>query len=122
MEGITIPSYFMDSLEQSMLSMAVQGADVRGVAYQDLLRTVRDSARAIPQWAPLADEIDVWDEHDRTWIGIRGPNFASEAFEAEYGTENMAPTGFMRTVVPQHVQAAERSIAGRRFDPLAVVV
>jgi hypothetical protein len=57
---------------------------------------IEDIARSSPRWIGLSDYIDTWDEHDRFWVGIRGPMFVSDAFAAEYGTDEYPPAPLFR--------------------------
>ena len=72
--------------------------EAHGIAH-DVVRTeVMKRAKADPRWVHVADFIDTWDENDRMWIGIRSPQFISEAQAAEYGTDEYPPSAIMRTL------------------------
>lgn len=110
MSGFVLPAHQTQVLESNMRSAVYTAAGLRAEAFGEVLSQTRQLAQQDPRWAPLADEIDVWDEHDRTWIGVRGANFQSQAFEAEYGSGTMAPSGLMRTL------DEVMTIAGRRVS------
>lgn len=108
--GFEIPSHAVDALEQHMLLHAQAAHDATVLAHRSVLDDVRDAAAAHPSWGPeLAAQIDTWDENDRTWIGIRGAGFESQAFVAEFGDDMHAPSGLMRTLDNTMNLAAQRA-------------
>lgn len=98
MAGFEISADLMRALEARLHEYGEAANEAYGIA-RDVVRTeVMRRAQASPRWAPVADYIDTWDENDRYWIGVRSPEFVSEAFAAEYGTDDYPPDPVMRTL------------------------
>ena len=127
---LEIPSYAVDALEQHVLlhAQAAQGSRGFWPTARCSMMFVR-LLRAHPSWGPeLAAQIDTWDENDRTWIGVRGAGFESQAFAADYGDEVRAPPdcfaprwlhGARRTACPDALSPHEVRSDGRRSDSLS---
>lgn len=109
MAGFTLPAQALDQLETHLRQTADLAEVARVRANQLVLEDIRDRARAHPAWAPMADHIDTWDENDRTWWGIRGPEFESETMVAEYGTDKLPPSGLLRSLDATMLRAAQRA-------------
>src|SRR4051812_42892640 len=62
---------------------------------------VREKARHTPGWTDLADEINVWSQDGRLWIGINNDRFTSEAWALEYGDKDNTPNSMFRTLTDQ---------------------
>ena len=116
MAGFEIPAHAVDALEREIWSFYGQVGQVKDSFQQELLQAIKVKAQAMPQWAGITDWIDTWDENDRMWFGVRGSEFESEAFAAEYGTEEQAPGGLLRTLDERVLAASVRasdSVFGR---------
>ena len=94
--GFEISSFMLDDLGRLVRSYAEEAVEAGEAGREAALGVVQDLARSNPRWIGLADNIDTWDEEDRFWIGVRGPNFVSEAFAAEYGTDDYPPAPLFR--------------------------
>ena len=102
--------------------------EMYGHAVREGMNEVRDvvqtetmkRANASPRWVHVADYIDTWDENDRYWIGVRQPEFISEAQAAEYGTEGYPPDPILRTVdeMVRHAYNSVNSKLQVRFQHL----
>jgi hypothetical protein len=96
--GFEISADLMRALEARLQEYGEATTEAYGVAREVVQTEVMRRAHASPRWVHVADNIDTWDENDRYWIGVRSPEFVSEAFAAEYGTEGYPPTPLMRTL------------------------
>jgi hypothetical protein len=96
--GFQIPADLVRALEAQLLEYGQAADEAFGIARTTIQTEVMRRAEASPRWVKVADEIDTWDENDRFWIGIRSSEFVSEAFAAEYGTEDYPPDPLMRTL------------------------
>lgn len=109
MAGFSLSADLMRSLELrlEMYGYLVGNAkqEARDVVYTEVMKR----AHASPRWVHVADFLDTWDENDRYWIGVRSPEFVSEAFAAEYGTDMYPPEPLMRTIDDVARIAANRS-------------
>jgi hypothetical protein len=64
-------------------------------------------ARLNPDWAPLADNIEVWSQDGVLVIGVRDEEFVSEAFALEYGDEVRPPSPLFRSLGSEFREAGE---------------
>ena len=64
-------------------------------------------ARLDPQWAPLADNIEVWSKDGQLIVGVRDREFRSQAFALEYGDEVRPPTPLFRTLTEDVREASD---------------
>jgi hypothetical protein len=64
-------------------------------------------ARMDPQWASLADNIEVWSQDGRLIVGVRHQDFVSQAFALEYGDEVRPPTPLFRTLAEDMREAGQ---------------
>lgn len=98
MASFSIPADFYKTLSQHVdrLSRAAEGA--AAVGQQVIVDEAHRMAQSSPRWIGVADYIDTWTENDRLWIGVRAPQFVSEAFAAEYGIDEWPPVPVMRTL------------------------
>ena len=88
-------------------------------AMQFLHETVVERARTLPDWSPVADNIEVWSEDGRLTLGIRDNEMASQAFALEYGDEVRPPSPLFRTLNQDIRRANEamRSHMDSKFGP-----
>lgn len=98
MAGFEISSSMLNGLEDLIEDYGVAISEAEELAKNYLLDATQRAAEADPRWVRLADYIDTWDENDRFWIGIREPQYVSEAFAAEYGTADYPPAPILRTL------------------------
>lgn len=70
---------------------------------------VQSRAHEDAEWANLADDITVWSQEGRLWIGVNNLAMVSEAFGLEYGDEVRPPNPLFRTLTGE-VQAATRQM------------
>lgn len=64
-------------------------------------------ARMDPQWASLADNIEVWSQDGKLVVGVRDNAFVSQAFALEYGDEVQPPTPLFRTLTEDMREAGQ---------------
>lgn len=98
MAGFEISADLMRALEAKVLEYGEAATEAYGIARTTIKTEVLRRSEASPRWVKVADEIDTWDENDRFWIGVRSDEFVSEAFAAEYGTDEYPPDPIMRTL------------------------
>ena len=98
MAGFEFSSDLMRQLNQTVSEYTDAASEAQRIAQETILQSVRETAKESPRWRDLADYVDTWDENDRFWIGIRGPEYVSEAFAVEYGTDEYPPEPIMRTL------------------------
>ena len=108
-DGFEISADLMRALETRLMEYGQAADQAYGVARSVVQTEVTRRAQASPRWVKVADEIDTWDENDRMWIGVRSPQFVSEAFAAEYGTEEYPPDPLLRTLDAVGRIAAQRA-------------
>jgi hypothetical protein len=77
---------------------SIQRADSSIRFFED---AVKEKARHTPGWTDLADEIQVWSQDGKLWIGINNQQFTSEAWALEYGDRDNAPNSMFRTLTDQ---------------------
>lgn len=109
MAGFEIPADLVRALEAQVLEYGQAAQEAYGIARTTVQTEVMRQAKASPRWVKVADEIDTWDENDRFWVGVRTPEFVSEAFAAEYGTEEYPPDPLVRTLDATARVAAHRA-------------
>lgn len=73
-----------------------------------VLDEAKTRAQSSERWSGLVDEIDTWTEYDRFWVGVRGVEYVSDAFAAEYGTESYPPEPLLRTLDEAYSSASKR--------------
>ena len=98
MSGFEISADMLNTLNHQVGSFIAAAEEASTQAKEAVHSEVLRRANASERWVGLAEHIDTWDENDRFWIGVRGIEFVSEAFAAEYGTEEYPPDPLMRTV------------------------
>ncbi len=93
-----IPESFMRELARAPYALSdaaeQQSDESKEYLYNEVMRRVGASER----WVGLADYVDSWTEYDRFWVGIRGKMYVSEAFAAEYGTDEYPPDPVFRVL------------------------
>ena len=109
MAGFEISADLMRALEAKLLEYGEAAEEAYGIARNTIETEVLRRSQASPRWVKVADEIDTWDENDRFWVGVRSPEFVSEAFAAEYGTDEYPPDPLMRTLDATARIAAHRA-------------
>lgn len=109
MDGFTIPADLIRALEHRIELYGNIVDEARGIAHDVVATETMRRAKASPRWVHVADFIDTWDENDRYWIGVRGPEMVSEAFAAEYGTDEYPPDPLFRTLDDISRAAASRA-------------
>lgn len=98
MSGFEISADMLNTLNHQVGSFIAAAEEASNQAKEAVHSEVLRRANASERWVGLAEHIDTWDENDRFWIGVRGIDFVSEAFAAEYGTDEYPPDPLMRTV------------------------
>jgi phosphoribosylaminoimidazole-succinocarboxamide synthase len=98
MAGFEISADLIRALEAKVMEYGEAANEAYGIARETVKSEVMRRAQASPRWVKVADEIDTWDENDRFWVGVRSPEFVSEAFAAEYGTDEYPPEPLLRTL------------------------
>lgn len=95
----------MDSMNQYAQALQQQAQQTaQGIATYVHRRTV-ERARQSEAWSALADEIEVWSQDGRYVVGVRDNEFASQAFQIEYGDENRPPDPLFRLMGRDLVEA-----------------
>ncbi len=96
--SFTISVEFMHALERKVALFSEASMEASGVARDVLYTEVMRRANADPRWVGVADFIEEWDENDRYVIGVTDNEMISQAFAAEYGTEDYPPAPLFRTM------------------------
>jgi hypothetical protein len=95
---VTIPVEMIRALERRVALFSEASMEAYGVARDVLYTEVMRRANADPRWVGVADYIEAWDENDRFVIGVTNDEMVSQAFAAEYGTEDYPPAPLFRTM------------------------
>lgn len=66
-----------------------------------------------PQWAALADNIEVWSQDGQLVIGLNDTSLASQAFQIEFGDEHTPPSPLFRTMGQDFIQG--RALANQHM-------
>ena len=98
MASIDIPVEFFTTLKQHVDKVSEAVDESIEVGKQSLYEGVSERMEQYPQWDGLIDHLDSWSDDGRFWIGIRTPQFVSEAFIAEYGTGEYPPEPVLRDI------------------------
>ena len=98
MTTVDIPTEAIRALERRVALFSETSMEAYGVVRDVLFTEVMRRARADPRWVGVADFIDAWDENDRFVVGVRDDEMVSQAFAAEYGTEDYPPSPLLRTM------------------------
>jgi len=109
----------LDDLGRLVRSYQEEAVNAGRVGREAARDAVSDLAKQHPRWIGLADYIDTWDaEGDRFWVGVRGPQFVSEAFAAEYGTDEYPPAPLLRLndAAARAASAASSAYLNNRFS------
>lgn len=109
MAGFAFPADTVSALERRLQGMIVAGEAARTAVRREVYDEAVSRAQTSTRWADLAEHLEVWDENDRFWVGVRSPQFVSEAFAAEYGTEEYPPEPILRQLDGAARLAAHRS-------------
>ena len=109
MAAVTIPVEMIRALERRVALFSETSMEAQGVARDVLYTEVMRRANADPRWVGVADYIEAWDEHDRYIIGVTDEQYVSQAFAAEYGTEDYPPSPLFRTMDDAIRMAAMRA-------------
>lgn len=123
MAEIDVPVDFFKSIMQQVDDISTVADEAVRLGQQHMLASARERAAQSPAWDGVGEQIDTWDEHDRFWIGVRGPAFVSEAYAAEYGTEGRRPSPVLRVLNEDAQVASEvasdyvKSRMGTRVRP-----
>jgi hypothetical protein len=86
------------ALERRVALFSETSMEAYGVARDVLYTEVMRRAHADPRWVGVADYIEEWDENDRYYIGVTDTEYVSQAFAAEYGTEDYPPAPLLRNM------------------------
>lgn len=77
------------------------------VALEHLAESVRGDALATPGWEDFADRAGVHAAEGETYYGLAPDDPEQQKyFDREYGTEDDAPTGFLRGAASRHADEA----------------
>ena len=114
MAGFSLPADVMRAFQSHYGSLQARLLEAQENIQQDVLAEAKSKAVQSDRWAEMVDQIEVWSEFDRFWVGVRSPQFISQAFAAEYGTDEYPPEPILR-------QMAEvtRNAAAKRFGAVA---
>lgn len=96
MAGFALHAEQLMQLEDRLAQFHGVAQESREVFRHSLRSNVARIAERSPRWIGLVDHIDTWDENDRMWVGLRGQDVVSEAFNAEYGSEQYPPAPLLR--------------------------
>lgn len=110
-EGFEIAADLVRALELRLELYGEAATDAFGIAKDVVYTETMRRAHASPRWVKVADFLDAWDENDRYWIGVRAPEYISEAQAIEYGTEEYPPDPIMRTMDDVARMAGARATA-----------
>lgn len=116
MAGFAVDASQLMQLEDRLMDVARAQQEAQGVFAHQLVSNIQAAAERSPRWIGVIENIDTWDENDRRWIGVRGPEFVSQAFDAEYGTDEYPPSPLLRLLdAPMQGarQAADLFLAAR---------
>jgi hypothetical protein len=97
MAQVGISQDWLDEMSRFVEELRTRSIEEAEDTARYLHERVVEQARQTPGWEALADEIEVWSQDGKLWIGVRNTQYVSEAWVAEYGDETRAPTGFMRS-------------------------
>jgi hypothetical protein len=109
--GFTFPVETFRALERRVALYSEASMEAFGVARDVLYTEMMKRAGADPRWVGVADFIESWDENDRYVIGVTNNQMVSQAFAAEYGTEDYPPAPLFRTMDEAVRMASIRSSA-----------
>jgi hypothetical protein len=94
---------YVEGLQQETLRAAQN-------AVEFLHTQVQERAALDPDWSELADDITVWSQDGKLWIGINNLDLVSQAFALEYGDEVRPPNALFRTLTGE-IHAASRNMS-----------
>ena len=109
MAGFDISADLYRSLRANVATVFNSVKEAEVIIQNHLFDVVQQQAKADPRWIGVADSIHTWDENDRFWIGVDDPEFVSEAFAAEYGTDEYPPSPIFRTLGAETRNAAAKA-------------
>jgi hypothetical protein len=98
MARIVIPSTWTVQLAAYGQRLQREAEAAATKAGRFLQERVQEKARSSPEWAGLADNIEVWSQDGQLVIGFQDEQFRSQAFGIEYGDEVRPPTPLFRTL------------------------
>ncbi len=98
MVRVTIPSTWTVQLAAYGQRLQDEAEVAANKAARFLRERVQQKAAASPEWAGLADNIEVWSQDGQLVVGMQDEQFRSQAFAIEYGDEVRPPTPLFRTL------------------------
>lgn len=96
---------FFDALDEYVQAVSHAVPLAMRAGLDELRDGTRESARRLPAWKDLADHIDVWDEDDEVYLGVRDNE---AAMRAEYGDAGSPPAPVIRVGHAVTERAANR--------------
>lgn len=109
MASFSIPADFYKTLSHHVGHLSRVAEESAAVAQSHVFDEVQRRAAESPRWIGVADYIDTWDDQGRMWVGVRAPQFVSQAYAAEYGTEDFPPDPILRTLDSANRMAATKA-------------
>jgi molybdopterin converting factor small subunit len=69
---------------------------------------VVEKAKLTPEWSELADQISVWSQDGKMFVGVNNQDYVSAAMALEYGDEVRPPSALFRSLSEEVQQANQR--------------
>lgn len=107
MAEFVLPSMLTAQLNLYGQRLQAESAVAAEKASAFLHERVVAKARMDPEWAGLADNIEVWSADGHLVVGVRHQDFVSQAFALEYGDEVRPPNPLFRSLDGEMREASQ---------------
>ena len=105
---LTINAEWFASLSRYMDKLQQDTAEAASNAVSFLHDRVVERARMTEGWSDLADDITVWSQDGRFFVGVNNQDRVSEANALEYGDEVRPPSALFRSLSEDVREANKR--------------
>jgi hypothetical protein len=108
MANIAINAQWFAGVTRYLDQLTTDTAEAAENAVSFLHDRVVEKATDHPDWSDLADDITVWSQDGKLFIGVNNQDRVSEAMALEYGDETRPPSALFRTLTEDVREANKR--------------
>lgn len=97
-EMLHIGADFFAALDDYVQAVSNAAVEAHEAGTRELRSSLQESARSLPIWNDVADDIDTWVDDGELRVGVRSPRSVKKAHIAEYGMGPIPPTPLLRNM------------------------
>lgn len=106
-EMLHIGADFFAALDDYVHGVCAATPEAGYRAIEAYVEDLRSRASQHHQWSGLADHIEAWEEDGQPFVGVRHPEHAERALNAEYGFKDTPPAPIFRNAGQSERKASE---------------